>query len=179
MSMIADNYAQALYSLAKDDGISELVLSQIEVLRDSFLQEPNYLRLLGSYNMNKNERSAIIDEAFRDKVHPYVLNFLKLLTQKGYARVFPDCVKAYRCAYNEDNGIVSVLAVTAVALTKEQAARLTEKLEQVTKKRVLLENKVDASCLGGVRLDYDGKRLDGTIINRLDAISGMLKNTVL
>ncbi|MBR4864589.1 MAG: ATP synthase F1 subunit delta [Oscillospiraceae bacterium] len=179
MSMIAENYAQALYSLARDEEISEQVLTQIEILRDSFQQVPDYLRLLGSYNMDKNERCAIVDEAFRDKVHPYVLNFLKLLTQKGYARLFPDCVKAYRSAYNDDNGIVSVLAVTAVALTEEQTARLTEKLEQVTKKRVLLENKVDASCLGGVRLDYDGKRLDGTIINRLDAISGLLKNTVL
>ena len=179
MSMIAENYAQALYSLAKDEGISELVLSQIEILRDSFLQEPDYLRLLSSYNMDKNKRCAIVDEAFRDKIHPYVLNFLKLLTQKGYAKLFPDCVKAFRSAYNDDNGIVSVVAVTAVPLTKDQSNRLTEKLEQATKKSVLLENKVDASCLGGVRLDYNGKRLDGTVINRLDAISVLLKNTVL
>ena len=129
--------------------------------------------------MDKYQRCAIVDEAFRDKLHPYVLNFLKLLTQKGYAKLFPECVKSFRNAFNADNGNVSVVAVTAVALTTEQSARLTEKLEQVTKKSVLLENKVDAACLGGVRLDYDGKRLDGTVANRLDAISDLLKNTVL
>ena len=179
MSMIAENYAQALYSLSKDEGISVQVLSQLEVLRDSFQQEPNYLRLLSSYNLDKNARCSILDEAFRDKLHPYVLNFLKLLTQKGYAKYFLDCVKAYRQQYNDDNGIVSVLAVTAVALSQEQAERLREKLVQITNKKVILENKVDPSCLGGVRLDYDGKRMDGTVLSRLNAISGILKNTVL
>ena len=88
-------------------------------------------------------------------------------------------MKAYRSAFNSDNGIVSVVAVTAIALTEEQSLRLTQKLEQVTNKKVLLENKVDATCLGGVRLDYDGKRFDGTVVNRLNEISGLLKNTVL
>ena len=179
MSMIAENYALALYGLAKDEGVAELVLSQLEVLRDSFLAEPDYLRLLSSHNLDKKARCTVVDEAFRDKIHLYTLNFLKLLTEKGYARIFPDCVKAYRRQYNEENGIVSVLAVTAVALTSEQAARLRDKLEQVIGKKVILENNVDPSCLGGVRLDYDGMRLDGTVINRLDAISGLLKKTVL
>ena len=178
MSMIAENYAQALYSLAKDEGVTELVLSQIEVLRDSFLTVPDYLRLLSSHTIAKDARTGIVDEAFRDKLHPYVLNFLKLLTEKGYARIFPDCVKSYRNQYNEDNGIVSVMAVTAVSLTEDQFVRLQNKLEQVVGKKVILHNKVDPSCMGGVRLDYDGLRLDGTVANRLDAISALLKNTV-
>ena len=33
--------------------------------------------------------------------------------------------------------------------------------------------------LGGLRLSYDGKQVDGTVKNRLDAIGKLLKNTVL
>ena len=69
-------------------------------------------------------------------------------------------------------------AVTAVALTQEQHARLTEKLTQLTGKTVELENKVDPAVLGGVRLDYDGKRVDGTVQSRLDSVRDLLKNTV-
>ena len=57
--------------------------------------------------------------------------------------------------------------------------RLQEKLQQVTGKTVQLQNRVDPDCLGGVRLDFDGKSVDGTVKNRLDAIGNMLKNTVL
>ena len=39
--------------------------------------------------------------------------------------------------------------------------------------------RVDPQVLGGVRLDYDGKRLDDTVSHRLDAVRRLLKNTVL
>ena len=51
--------------------------------------------------------------------------------------------------------------------------------EKLTDKTVELTNRIDPACLGGVRLDYDGKRVDGTVRSRLDAIHNMLKNTVL
>ena len=70
-------------------------------------------------------------------------------------------------------------AVTAIPLTEDQAGRLTEKLTQVTGKTIDLTNRVDPSCLGGMRLDYDGKRLDDTVAHRLEAVRSLLKNTVL
>jgi len=42
-----------------------------------------------------------------------------------------------------------------------------------------LSNMVDPACIGGIRLDYDGRRIDDTIIHRLEAMSSMLKNTIL
>ena len=40
--------------------------------------------------------NAIIDESFGGKVHVYVLNFLKLLTEKQCIRCFEDCCKVYQ-----------------------------------------------------------------------------------
>ena len=64
-------------------------------------------------------------------------------------------------------------------LNEAQTAKLTAKLIKITGKTVELTNRVDPACLGGVRLDYDGKRVDGTVQSRLDAIRSLLKNTVL
>ena len=179
MSQVAFTYAQALYDLAKEENLTECVLQQMTALQQVFDAEPDFLRLMGAANLSKEERCQILDDSFRGRVEPYVLNFLKILCQKGYARHFPECCKAFRQLYNEDHGIVSVLAVSAVTLSLEQMERLTGKLETVTRKKVILENRVDPACLGGVRLDYDGKRLDGTVRNRLDSIAALLKNTVL
>lgn len=172
-------YGEALYELAKSEGLSEEILSQITVLADSFRQEPDFLRLLAAPNLSKAERCDILDRSFRGKVHPYVLNFLKILTEKGYVRYFADCCAAYRDRYNRDNGILPVTAVTAVPLTRAQADKLTGKLSELTGKTVSLQNRVDPGVLGGIRLDYDGKRLDDTVSHRLDAVRGLLKNTVL
>jgi len=179
MTQIGNTYGQALYSLAREEGLSQEILEQIQALNKCFVQEPAFLRLMSAPNISKEERCGVLDESFRDKVHPYVLNFLKILTEKGYVRSFGDCCKAYIRQYHEDNGILPVCAVTAVALDEDQSKRLTEKLSKITGKSIELTNRIDPQCLGGVRLDYDGKRVDGTVQSRLDAIRGLLKNTVL
>ena len=179
MSQAAVNYGQALYDLAKEEGLDTAILQQLEVLADSFAQEPDFLRLLAAPNLSKTERCGIVDSSFQGKVEPYLLNFLKILTEKGYIRQFPDCCKAYRRAYNTDHGIVCVRAVSAVALTDAQKQKLTAKLETITGKTIALETRLDPAVLGGIRLDYDGVQVDGTVQSRLDSIGKLLKNTVL
>ncbi|MGM9584682.1 MAG: ATP synthase F1 subunit delta [Faecousia sp.] len=179
MTEVGNVYGESLYSLAKEESITAEVGQQLAALRTSFRQEPEFIRLLSSPNLTKAERCQILDDSFRGKVHPYVLNFLKILTEKGYMRSFDDCCEAFTDHYDQDNGIVRVTAVTAVALTSEQSARITEKLNRITGRQVILRNRVDPAVLGGVRLDYDGQRLDDTVSHHLDAVREMLSKTVL
>ena len=85
MTQIGSVYGQALYDLAKAEGIAEPILKQITVLAQSFAQEPDFLRLLSAPNLSKQERCDIVDQSFRGKTHEYVVNFLKILVEKGYA----------------------------------------------------------------------------------------------
>lgn len=179
MSQAAKIYAQALYALAKDEGVSQSLLEQMDVLNESFMQEPGFIKLLSAPGLPKEERCDVLDNSFRGKVDPYLLNFMKLLTEKGYIRRFSDCCRYYRELYNDDNGILPVRAVTAIPLTGEQHKKLSDKLAKLTGKTIDLSNRVDPTALGGVRLDYDGKRVDGTVKNRLDSIRSLLDHTVL
>ena len=179
MTNAAQQYGQALYELARDEGISRDIFEQMSSLDRAFRDEPFFLKLLASPNVSKQERCALLDESFREKIHPYLLNFLKVLTEEGLIRKFSDCCAHVGSCYYEDNGILPVRAYTAQALTPEQAKLLTEKVESITGKTVLLENRIDPDCLGGVRLCYDGVQVDGTVRNRLESIGKLLKNTVL
>lgn len=179
MTQVGSVYGEALYDLARSENLSEAILKELTVLSQSFTAEPDFIRLLGTPSLSKQERCQILDDSFRDKVHPYVLNFLKILTEKGYMRHFGHCCATYRELFNRDHGILVVTAVTAVVLTDSQLKRLSDKLATITGKKIELLNRIDPNCLGGIRLDYDGKRLDDTVEHRLNAIRGVLKNTVL
>ena len=179
MTEVGNVYGESLYELAKEENLCKLIGEQLHILQQSFQQEPDFIRLLSSPNLTKAERCQILDDSFRGKVHGYILNFLKILTEKGYIRHFSDCCDAYTGHYNADNGILSVTAVTAVALSEEQSQKLTAKLSQIIGKEIQLRNRIDPAILGGVRLDYDGRRLDDTLAHRLDTIRDLLKNTVL
>ena len=179
MTQAANTYAQALYDLARDEGLGKEILEELAALKGVFSENPEYSKLLSAPDLPKQERCKILDEAFRGKVNPYVLNFLKILTEKGYIRQFPLYCDAYRGFYNEDNGILVVKAVSAVALNKQQIEKLTAKLEVTTGKQIDLQCSVDPAELGGLRLSYSGKMVDGTVKTRLDSIGKLLKNTVL
>lgn len=179
MTQIGSVYGEALYELALSENLVDSIHEEAKILNMSFQAEPDFLRLLCSPNLSKQERCQILDDSFRSRIHPYLLNFLKILTEKGYIRHFSECCAAYTKLYNRDHNIVSVTAVTAVALSDKQTEALTHKLSRMTGKTVLLHNQVDSACLGGVRLDYDGQSLDGTVKNRLDTVRDLLNNTVL
>lgn len=172
-------YGQGLYALAKEEGLEEAILQELDLLKTAFAGEPDFLKLLSSANVAKEEQLSVIDSSFRGKVQPYVLNFLKLLTEKGYIARFGECCEAFRNQYNQDKGILQVRAVSAIALTENQKQQLTDKLAAITGKKIDLVCKEDKSVLGGVRLSYGGVQVDGTVQSRLQAMEKRLKNTVL
>ncbi len=179
MTEAASVYGASLYDLARDEGKSDVMLSQLRTLDACFEQNADFLRLLCTPDLPKAERVAILDRCFAGKIDGYLLNFLKILTERGHIRQFSGCVRAFRALYNDDHGIMPVTVVTAVPMTDGQKARLCQKLSQITGKRIELTHKIDPSCIGGVCLDYDGKRVDDTIVYRLDTVSQLLKNTIL
>ena len=166
---VAKVYGGALYDLAAEEGLEDELLTQQQTLVQVLAAEPQWLRLLAIPSIPKPERTALLDEALAG-VHPYLVNFSKILCERESIGELPACFKEYRRRYNKAHGILTAVATAAVPMTEEQKARLTEKLAAVTGKTIHLETRVDESCLGGVRLDGEGVRLDGTLKSRLDTL---------
>lgn len=179
MTGIAHTYGQALYDLAKAEGLAARILEQITVLNEGFAAEPAFLQLLCTPAISKQERCQVLEDSLGGQVHPYVLNFLKILTEKGYLRHFSGCCQRFRQQYHRDNGILPVTAVTGLPLSPHLRQKLAAKLSAVTGKTILLECRVDPACLGGIRLELADMQVDGTLRHRLDEIGTMLKNTAL
>ena len=176
MTSVAGVYGQALYDLARDEKVAEGIGAELKEVRKIISDNPDFMRLITSPSIPKAERLGILDETFRGHVHPYTLNFMKILTEKGYMQTFPECCDVYRNSYNADHNILPVVATTALPLNEVQASKLRRKLSSLTGRQIELENRIDPACLGGVRIDYDGKRVDDTVSGRIDRLYTMLKD---
>ena len=170
MTEIAKMYGGSLYDLAAEEGLETRILGELDEAAKLLKDNPDYLHLLSTPSIPKKERCGLLDEALRGQVHLYVLNFLKILCEKGTLRELPGCARAYRVCYNQAHGILEAAATTAVAMTEQQVKSLHEKLEKLTGKTIDLKTKVDPAVLGGIRLDIEGTELDGTVQNRLAAL---------
>jgi len=167
---LAREYGDGLYALTEEENISEEVLGQLLSLKALFREQPDFIRLLGNMSLSKEERVKIIDSVLRGQVHPYLLNFLKILCERGALTEYEGCLAAFKTLYNQAHGIVEATVTTAVALDDEQRARMAEKLSAMTGKTVVLNEKVDASLVGGVLLEMNGQRYDNTLKTRLKSI---------
>lgn len=179
MTQIAKNYADALYELARDEGLDEQIYAQLREIQALMEENPDYVRLLSAPNLPKPERLAALDEALSGRVHPYLLHFLKLLCERGHIRELKDCAIQYRRRRNADLGILDAVAITAVPLRAELREKLRARLQALTGKQIEMQYRVDPGVLGGIRLEYDGKALDGTVRSRLAGIEKTLSETVI
>ena len=172
-------YGQSLYDLAAEEKADDQIMEELEAVRGIFRENPDYITLLCEPSIPGRTRVQLLDEAFRGQIHPYLLNFLKILVEKGLLRGFSTCCRTYRASYNRDHGISEATVVIAIPLGEEQAAALQAKLEKISGKKVLLKRRVDPKVLGGLRVLLDGKLYDGTVGGRLDEIRRRVTETVL
>ncbi len=172
-------YGKSLYDLAASESLSDEIMKQLELVQGLFRENEDYIRLLQEPSIAKKERLALLDQAFGEALHPYLLNFLKILTEKGILREYYSCAENYRRLYCKDQGIADAKVTSAATLESEQLRLLQEKLESISGKKVLLQQKIDPSVLGGLLVEMDGRQYDGTVKGRLSDLRRKLTETVL
>ena len=108
-----------------------------------------------------------------------MVNFLKLLCERNILGEYAGCCEEFVRRYNADHNIAEATVTSAVALSGEQMKALTEKLEKISGKKVRLTQIKDASVLGGLRVELEGRALDGTVKGRLSGISKKLNEIIV
>ena len=173
MKSFSMTYAASLFSLAEDENSEEKIYGELCDLCKIFKENPDYSGLLDSPTIPVAQRIALIDEAFAD-AEEYVINFIKILCEKKSVHLFHECVKAYEKLYNNKLGIEKVTAITAVPMSDSIKEKLISKLEKEHGKKILLENKIDNSILGGIILRTDNSQTDASLRTRLDQVKAQI-----
>lgn len=173
MTALEKEYGDAIYALAGEEDCLDPVLEGLELAVEVFRDNPGYLTLVQNPALSKEERLGLLDQAF-EGAHPYVKNLLKLLCERSALSLCPGCLEQLRALVYAQRGILPVEVISAVPLSPGQQEALRQRLAAKTGKTILLKEKLDPTVLGGVKLRYEGKELDGTAAGRLGALRHML-----
>ena len=177
MTDFAASYGASLYSLCKDEGKTDLVHNQLNELEPLLSDE--YKALLDSPMIDLEKRLSLVDEAFSGKVCEYVLNFLKLLTEKKAVYKFGECARRFEAMYNKDNNIEIVTAVTAVPMSGELKEKLADKLSGLINKTVVVHSKTDSTMIGGLVVRFSDTQIDSSVKNRLESIKNQISGRMV
>lgn len=179
MTELSKVYGGALFDLSAEENISEEILSQFKVLNECFAQNPDFAKILDAPNIKKEEKLKMLDECFADKINERLLSFIKILCEKGIAGYFADAYKEFCRRYNTANNIMDITAVSAAALNEKQMQSLMDKLNSMySGKTINLSVKVEPQLIGGMRLELEGKQLDGSVKANLAGIKSKITATM-
>ncbi len=176
MAKAAEEYASALFSLAKENGCVHEIQNSLDVISDVFRSEPEYVPLLMSPAVPVSERIGLIREAFGGAVHEYALSLLSIMCGRGEADIFHETASEYGKLLDRFTRRTTAYVTSAVSLTDDEKMRLREKLAKVCSSGdgiadaddIQLKCSTDKTLIGGIRIEIDGKILDGSLRSRLE-----------
>lgn len=114
-------------------------------------------------------------EIFAGKFNSLFEGFVMLLIKNGREGHLDAICEKFQKDVLAHKGIVEAEVTTAVALSEEDKSKLVAKLKTQLGKEVVLQEKVDAAVVGGMKLYVEGYQLDNTISGKLRA----LRNSML
>jgi F-type H+-transporting ATPase subunit delta len=99
-----------------------------------------------------------------------VVNFLRLLAEKGRAGELPQIVDELDTLVAVEQRILDVELTTATELSDEDFDRILGRIEDASGRKVQAARKVDADLIGGIVLQAGSMRLDASVRGRLDRL---------
>ena len=164
----ARRHAQAVFQLALERKELEQWRADLDLL-SQVLSEPRLASLMGNPKVRLPDKMRLIREGLRG-LNPLALNLAYLLVAKGRLALLPDLAKEYQRLMDAHLGIQHVQVVTAVPLEEGEKDHVTQRLGELTGKKVRLETSQDPALLGGLVIRIGDKLIDGSTRGRLAAL---------
>ena len=174
MTTTSREYAEALFELAVQGGVTKETSEGVETVVSALLQTPDFRALLASPAITKEERLAALDSTFRGKIPDILLAILRMMVSRGHVSAVNGMARDYEELARGYRGESVAVVKSAVPLKEAEAVALRAGLEKKLARRITLQCVVDPDLIGGIRVEVDGRVIDGSIRNKLDEIKEVM-----
>lgn len=164
----ARRYAKALYDVSREAGTTEAIGRELEQVAAVFTGDAGAHDVLTRPWIKPGDRRGVaMAVAQKSGAGKLVQDFVGLVAERGRADHLPEIVGAYRTLVDDELGRARAQVRTAVALTDGEKRALSGKLEHALGKRIILEEQVDATLLGGFIAQVGSLIFDGSLDGQL------------
>ena len=174
MTTTSKEYAEALFELAVGAGQTKETIDGLATVVGALLQTPEYRDMLSSPAIAKDERIAALDAAFRGKIPDVLLWVLRMMVSRGHVRDVMKMAEDYEALARQHQGESVAKVTSALELKEADAVALRQKLEKKFGRKVIMNFRVDLRLIGGIRVEIDGRVIDGSLRNKLDQIKDVM-----
>jgi F-type H+-transporting ATPase subunit delta len=160
---VSRRYASAIFEAAKSAGVVSSVESDLTTIDHALHSNADFRSFILSPSRGREEKLALIDKVFSDKVTALTSRLIKLMLEKRREDELLSIKAEFASIRQQDEGIVHLNVASAIELTKDERKQIIDKVGAKLGRKVEAEFSVDASLVGGVRVAYDDFVIDGSV----------------
>lgn len=169
--LLSARYAQALFALAREQGQADKVQVDLDEFA-TLLETTELSQLFFHPKVQRDAKKALVDKVGVG-FSPLTLDFFKFLVDKRREAAAKGIIRFYKNLATRERGEVHATVVSARKLASNESVELSARLGGGNKK-VLLDERVDTSLLGGMIVRVGNKIYDGSVAGRLSRLKHRL-----
>ncbi len=176
--LISKTYGEALYELAVEEGKEDILLSEIESLKEILSENPDFSKLMNHPRILKEEKEEVLDKVFKGKISDELIGFLHLVIQKDRYSDIDAILEYFTDEIKKKKGIGVAYVTTAVALDGAKQKQVEEKLLATTAfKQMEMHYQTDENLIGGMVIRIGDRVVDSSISTKLYEMKRQLLKT--
>lgn len=171
-TVIADRYAHALVKIAQDGKLTyKKISSDLSLIKKTLTDSGDLKEFLNNPLISASDKKEILEKVFSQDIDILVMNFLKLLTDKKRFYVFMEIVDSYNKFLDKLNNISRIRVISAVELSENTKSSLKLKLEEKTRKNVILDTDINSDIIAGLIIKIGDNIIDMSLKHKLEDLS--------
>jgi F-type H+-transporting ATPase subunit delta len=167
---IARPYAKAAFEYARGAGgfaeWSQGLQTAAEIVADS-----RVAALTKNPQVSQADLTGIITDVAGAKLNPAMQNFVRVLAENHRLLLLPEISAHYEELRSDVENTADVEVISALPLDAAQQEKLAAALSKRLKRKVRMQNSVDASLLGGAVVRAGDMVIDGSLKGRLQRLA--------
>jgi len=170
----ARRYAEAVFELGVEQNTVDRWLQDLRLIAEYF-SDHRLIFLLSEPNIQLPKKDLIVKDLLNGKVQAEAIALALLLVERGLVELAPRIRDEFARKYDDYHHQIHANLTTAMPIDEVTRASVVADLQRLTGKKVLLNEQVDPSILGGAIARVGDTLIDGSVRRRLQLLRQQLQ----
>ena len=169
--LISKTYGDALFELAVEKDKVDVLLEEIEQLKEVLSENEDFGRLMNHPKIIKEEKIQVAKNVFEGRISEELLGFLTIIITKDRYKDIDAILDYFVAEVKRYKGIGVATVTTAVPLKEEQCKKIEQRLLDTTEyTKMEMHYHLDESLIGGMVVRIGDRVVDSSIKTKLSEL---------
>lgn len=170
MAKVVNKFAESLFEVSKNAGVVETVFADLQEIEKALKDNEAFKTFSDNPKVSKDERLAFVLNTFKGVDAP-LLNTIKLLADKKQLGLLPEIAKAFSTFRDADLNQAHMKVESVYPLSTEELDAIGASfIKRTGYHKLLIENVINESLVGGIRATIGTTVYDGSVLNDLNRL---------